>query len=105
MRAVLIELLDEIQGRLKGAATNPVDGFYSGDERVDENTARNRIVEMLEAKLNALNLGIVVEHQMKDTNRCDITASTSLNGTQIVLVIEVKGQWHKELFTAASAQL
>ena len=105
MRAVLIELLDDIQRRLRGAATNPVDVFYSGSDRVDENTARNRIVEMLEARLNALNLGVVVEHQMKDTNRCDFTASTSINGSQVVLVVEVKGQWHKELFTAASVQL
>jgi hypothetical protein len=50
-------LLNEIQGRLKGAATNPVEVFYSGDNPVEENTARNRIVEMLEARLNALQLG------------------------------------------------
>lgn len=105
MRALLIELLDEIQQRLKGAATNPVEVFYFGDDRVDENTARNRIVDMLEARMNALNLAVVVEHQMKDANRCDFTASTSINGSQVILVIEVKGQWHKELFTAASAQL
>jgi hypothetical protein len=105
MRAVLIELLDEIQGRLKGAATNPVDVFYSGDERVDENTARNRIVDMLEAQLNAMNLGVVIEHQMANANRCDITASASISGSQAVLVIEVKGQWNTELYTAASAQL
>ena len=33
MRALLIELLDELQRRLKGAATNPVDVFYSGDDQ------------------------------------------------------------------------
>jgi hypothetical protein len=105
MRAVLIELLDEIQGRLKGAATNPVDVFYSGNDRVNENTARNRIVDMLEARLNAMHLGVVIEHQMADAKRCDFTASTSINGSQTVLVTEVKGQWNPELFTAASAQL
>jgi hypothetical protein len=105
MRAVLIELLDEIQARLKGAATNPVDVFYSGEKRVDENTARNRIVEMLEARLNAMHLGVVIEHQMSDAARCDFTASTSIGGSQTVLVTEVKGQWNKELYTAASAQL
>jgi hypothetical protein len=105
MRAVLIELLDEIQGRLKGAATNPVDVFYSGGDRIDENTARNRIVDMLEARLNALHLGVVIEHQMADAKRCDFTASTTINGSPIVLVTEVKGQWNAELYTAASAQL
>lgn len=105
MRALLVELLDEIQGRLKGAATNPVDVFYSGGKRIDENTARNRIVDMLEARLNALNLGVVIEHQMADAKRCDFTASTSINGTPVVLVTEIKGQWNKELYTAASVQL
>ena len=105
MRALLVELLDEIQGRLKGAATNPVDVFYSGGKRIDENTARNRIVDMLEARLNALNLGVVIEHQMADAKRCDFTASTSINGSPIVLVTEIKGQWNKELYTAASVQL
>jgi hypothetical protein len=105
MRALLTELLDECQARLKGAATNPVDVFYSGDSRVDENTARNRIVDMLEARLNALHLGIVIEHQMADATRCDFTASTFINGSPIVLVTEVKGQWNTELYTAASAQL
>ena len=90
---------------MKGAATNPVDVFYSGDERVDENTARNRIVEMLEARLNAMHLGVVIEHQMSDATRCDFTASTSIGGSQTVLVTEVKGQWNRELYTAASAQL
>ncbi|QPJ61341.1 MAG: hypothetical protein G3M70_05330 [Candidatus Nitronauta litoralis] len=105
MRALLIELLDEYQDRLNGAATNPVEVFYSGDERVDENTARDRIVEKLEERLNALHLGIVVEHQMRDAKRCDFTASTSIYGSQAILVTEVKGQWNRELYTAASAQL
>jgi hypothetical protein len=105
MRAVMVEMLDEIQATLKGAATNPVDVFYSDDGHVNENTARNRIVEMLERRLNALNLGIVIEHQMSDLTRCDITASTSVSGSQVVLVTEVKGQWNRELYTAAQAQL
>ena len=60
---------------------------------------------MLEARLNALNLGVVIEHQMVDGTRCDFTASTSINGTQAVLVTEVKGQWNAGLYTAASTQL
>jgi hypothetical protein len=105
MRALLIELLDDIQARIRGAATDPVDVFYSGGKRVDENTARNRIVEMLEARLNALNLGVVVEHQMADAKRCDFTASTSIGGSQTILVVELKGQWNRELYTAAAIQL
>jgi hypothetical protein len=52
-----------------------------------------------------MNLGVVIEHQMANANRCDVTASASISGSQAVLVIEVKGQWNTELYTAASAQL
>src|SRR5262249_10957617 len=83
----------------------PVEVFYSGGKRIDENTARNRIVDMLEARLNALNLGVVIEHQMANAKRCDFTASTSISGSPAVMVVELKGQWHKELYTAAAVQL
>jgi hypothetical protein len=105
VRALLIELLDELQHRLKGASTNPDDVFYSGKKRVNENTARNRIVDMLEAQLRALNLGVVVEHQMIDATRCDFTASIVIDGSPVVLVTELKGQWNRELYTAAAVQL
>lgn len=105
MRALLIELLDELQYRLRGGATNRSDVFYNGTRRVNENTARNRIVEMLEDRFRSLNLGVVVEHQMIDETRCDFTASTVIAASPVVLVTELKGQWNPELFTAASDQL
>jgi hypothetical protein len=105
MRALLIELLDELQHRLRGSGTNRTDVFYNGTRRVNENTARNRIVEMLEDRFRSLNLGVVVEHQMIDETRCDFTASTVINASPVVLVTELKGQWNPELFTAASEQL
>jgi hypothetical protein len=105
MRALLVDLLDEHQKWLHGAATDPLDVFYSGGKHVDENTARNRIAERLEARLNAMNVAVAIEHHMAKSNRCDIAASTAINGRQLVLVTEVKGQWNLELFTAAEAQL
>lgn len=105
MRALLIELLDEFQHRLKGDATNPVEVFYSGDKRVNENKARDRIVDRLQDRFRALNLGVVVEHQMANEKRCDFTASAVIDKSQVILVTELKGQWNPELYTAASVQL
>jgi hypothetical protein len=105
MRALLIELLDEFQHRLKGDATNPVEVFYSGDKRVNENKARDRIVDRLQDLFRALNLGVVVEHQMANEKRCDFTASAVIDKSQVILVTELKGQWNPELYTAASVQL
>jgi hypothetical protein len=60
---------------------------------------------MLQDRLAALNIAVVIEHHMADGNRCDMTASTSIEGSEFLLVVEVKGQWHRNLFTAASTQL
>ncbi|MGJ5155293.1 hypothetical protein [Bradyrhizobium sp. HKCCYLR1023] len=105
MRALLIELLDEFQRRLKGDATNPVEVFYSGEKRVNENKARDRIVDRLQDLFRALNLGVVVEHQMANEKRCDFTASAVIDKSPVILVTELKGQWNPELYTAASVQL
>jgi hypothetical protein len=42
---------------------------------------------------------------MANSNRCDITVTTVIDGREIMLVIEAKGQWHPELFSAANMQL
>lgn len=105
LRALLLEMLDELQGWLKGAATDPLDMFYDGVRRVDENTARSRIFEKLEDRLKAMELIVVIEHHMAQSNRCDATISTLVDNRAVVLVTEVKGQWHPELFSAASLQL
>lgn len=105
MRALMVQELGEVQKWLRGSETDPLDTFYPGGKRVDENTARNRIVDRLQGRMTALGLSVIIERHMAGTNRCDITASAVIDGTGRLLVIEVKGQWNKELFTAASAQL
>ncbi|MGO8419778.1 hypothetical protein ACC807_02050 [Rhizobium ruizarguesonis] len=105
MRALMVQELGEVQNWLKGSETDPLDMFYPGGNRVDENTARNRIVDRLQGRMTALGLSVIIERHMAGSNRCDITTSTVIRGINHLLVIEVKGQWNKELFTAASAQL
>lgn len=105
LRALLMEQLNDLQKYLQFAETNPLDVYYSGDKRVDENTARNRIVEFLKPRFSGLDVIGDIEKYMAAGNRCDFTAEISLNGQQHLLVVEVKGQWNKELFTAASEQL
>ena len=105
LRALMVEELGEVQKWLDGSETNPLDAFYSGGKRVDENTARNRIVDRLQGRMTVLGLSVVIERHMSGGNRCDITASATIEGTNRLLVTEVKGQWNDELYTAASAQL
>jgi hypothetical protein len=105
LRALLVEELGEVQKWLHGSETDPLDTFYTDGKRVDENTARNRIVDRLNGRTTALGLSVVIEHHMAGGNRCDFTASATIEGARRMLVTEVKGQWNKELFTAAAAQL
>ncbi len=105
LRALLVEELGELQKWLRGSETDPLDTFYNGGRHVDENTGRNRVVDRLNGRMTALGLSVVIEHHMSGGNRCDFTATSTVTGARVLLVVEVKGQWHPELFSAASAQL
>lgn len=105
LRALFVEKLEEVQKYLKGSETDPLNTFYLDGTHVDENTARNRVVDFLKPKIEPLGGSISIEHHMASSNRCDITCTISINGKPNLLVIEVKGQWHKELYNAANEQL
>lgn len=105
LRAFVVEELEWLQGWLRSAETDPLAPYYPNGRHVDENTARNRIVETLVHRMTAMNMPVVIEHHMRDSNRCDFTVSALIEGRRRLLVVEAKGQWHREVFTAASAQL
>ena len=50
-------------------------------------------------------MGYLFALSLKDRNRSDFTVTKMIGGQRRLLVTEVKGQWHRELYTAASAQL
>ncbi|TBD05989.1 hypothetical protein ELH21_16965 [Rhizobium leguminosarum] len=107
LRALVMEELEWLQGWLRSAETDPLaETYYKNDGgHVDENTARNRIVDSLRWRVEAMQSSVVIEHHMADENRCDFTVSAMIDGRRRLLVVEAKGQWHSELFKAASAQL
>ncbi|WP_127145416.1 hypothetical protein [Pelagibacterium montanilacus] len=105
LRALLTEELSALEIWLRGSETDPLETFYEGSDHVDENTGRNRIVDLLSGRMRALGLSVVIERHMAENTRCDFTVSAALPGVHRLLVVEVKGQWNTKLFTAASAQL
>jgi hypothetical protein len=105
LRALMVEELSGVQVDLKGLDTDPVETFYDGGKHVNENTARNRVVDMVRARLKALGIPVVIEHHLADNKRSDFTATASISGSNPLLVVEAKGQWHPQLFTAAAEQL
>ena len=102
LRAFAIEELQSLQAWLRTAETNPLSTYYQDGKHVDENTARNRVVDSLTFRMTAMNMPVVIEHHMAGSNRCDFTVSAMIEGRRRLLVVEAKGQWHEEVFTAAS---
>ncbi|MDR9423662.1 MAG: hypothetical protein RI567_00065 [Marinobacter sp.] len=101
---VLQELLD-FQKAIDGGEFNSADRFYEKGDRLGEVRSTEIIAERINLRLEPLGVSVTPEHQLKSANRCDFTATKMISGKRRLLVTEVKGQWHKELYTAASAQL
>ncbi|WP_052058897.1 hypothetical protein [Pectobacterium brasiliense] len=105
LRQLVIQELNDFQKAIDGGEFNPADRFYEKNERIDEVKSTEIIAERLNLRLEPQGISITPEHQLKGQNRSDFTASKLIGGKRRLLVTEVKGQWHRELYYAASAQL
>ena len=110
LRQLMISELNSYQRDIDGGEFNAANRFYrenkkSGNERLGEVESVEIIAEQLSLRLNPQNIIITPEHQTQNQNRIDITAAKMIDGKRRLLVIEAKGQWHPELYTAASTQL
>jgi cytidylate kinase len=105
LRKLVLQEFQDFQKAIDGGEFNPADRFYNGGKRLGEVKATEVIAERLSLRLEAQGIVITSEHQMKSENRTDFTATKIIGGKRRLLVVEVKGQWHKELYRAASAQL
>ncbi|WP_200897112.1 hypothetical protein [Halomonas sp. KO116] len=108
LRALLVDELETYQADLNGSETTSRDVFYQNyaeGKRLGEVAATLRIADRLRLLLKAQGITVEPEKQMQDANRCDLSCRKIINNISKLLVIEVKGQWHKELYTAASTQL
>ena len=100
MKAYILDHLDELQKYLRGSEIGSLDIFYQDQTPLIENDCRNRIIELLRPRMGDAVL-LMAETQMPDTKRVDINAIRLNKG----IPIEIKGQWHKELWEAPNAQL
>lgn len=105
LRQLVIQELQDFQKDIDGGEFNPADQFYEKEERLSEVRSTKIIAERLSLKLLPQGISVTLEHQLKDEKRSDFTATKVIDGKRRLLVVEVKGQWHKDLYTAASAQL
>lgn len=105
LRQLVLQELQDFQKAINGGEFNSADRFYDDGKHLNEVRATEIIAERLSLILKPQGIAITPEHQLKSANRSDFTATKLIGGTRRLLVTEVKGQWHRELYTAAAAQL
>lgn len=101
VQAIVLSELAFLQERLRGDALNLVNNFYDDTGRPrDENTCRDQLLIALGPTL-PFNIQTPPEVAMPQGNRSD---GAFVFG-DISVPLECKGQWHKEVWTAAATQL
>lgn len=105
LRQLVIQELQDFQKTIDGGEFNSADLFYEKGERRGEVRSTEIIADRLNLRLTPQGISITPEHQLKGAKRSDFTATKMIGGKRRLLVTEVKGQWHDELYTAASTQL
>lgn len=105
LRQLVIQELQDFQKAINGGEFNSADRFYEKGDRLGEVRSTEIIAERLNLRLEPQGISVIPEHQLKSANRSDFTVAKIVGGKRRLLVTEVKGQWHDELYTAAAAQL
>ncbi|MBN2990736.1 hypothetical protein JWR97_03935 [Pseudomonas cedrina subsp. fulgida] len=105
LRQCIIDELHDFQRAICGGEFNSGARFFESGKHLNENPCTLIIAERLSLKLLPKGIIITPEHHLKDDKRSDFSASKFINGKRRLLVTEVKGQWHPELYTAAKCQL
>ena len=108
MRAYLLDQLESLQERIRASNTKMWQTFWVDDDARDdnyrdprpENFCRDRLVEYLWGLMPPA-IQIEPEARMPEDKRTDFVLSRD----ELRLPIEIKGQWHREVWDAASEQL
>lgn len=100
LQALTLDKLDEIRDYIRNGDTDAWDAFWNENNPKNENTCRHRLLDLLRSKLNS-NIHFLPETLMPEAKRADIVV---LHG-KFGFPIEIKGQWHPEVWNAATVQL
>ena len=100
MRAYFLDLMETLQYRMHGTNTDMWEAYWVNGNPRNENFCRNRLIEQISGRLPD-SIRFEPEMHMPGQKRADIAAIRDLIG----LPVEIKCQWHKELWNAATEQL
>ena len=100
MRAYFAERIGDLDDRMRGSNTDMWQAYWAGAKPQGENYCRNRLIEQISGQLPQA-IRFEPEMHMPGQKRADIAA---IRG-KIGLPVEIKGQWHREVWTAPTEQL
>lgn len=102
LKALVLEEMDIARLKLLGDDLDSVVEFW-GDQGVprDENRCRDRLAAMISPELIRYGIQRITEADMPMTKRADLAFAR----VAMQLPVEVKGQWHKDVWDAAAGQL
>ena len=101
LQALALDTLDRFQAQLRGDALNRIDRFYGPAGPLDENACRDWLAIQLEDSLRSDGVQVTPERLMPKGRRADLVLALG----DLQLPIEAKGQWNRDLWTAADLQL
>ncbi len=100
MRAYFADHIEELQKRIRGSNTDMWEAFWVDERPRPEPFCRNRMIEYISGRLPP-GIRFEPEMHMPGQTRADIAAIRNTIG----LPVEIKGQWHSEVWNAACDQL
>ena len=107
--AIVMDLLAQYQTVVNNSPFDEHQRFWDSapnGQHKPENECRNVIASWLNPRLESKAINLSPESHRGDSNRTDIDVRFhSPNNSEMILPIEVKGDWHSELWTAAENQL
>jgi hypothetical protein len=100
MRAYFADRILDLDTRMRGSNTDMWQAYWAEGKPQSENFCRNRLVEHISGQLPQA-IRFEPEMHMPGQKRADIAAIRNRVG----LPVEIKGQWHPEVWTAPTEQL
>lgn len=114
LMAVCLHALEELQKAVRNSPTNLINRFWSNDSagkrpippHRPEPACRDVIADQLKNQLRNMGISVDPEHQHGGQNQSDIVLRVQTPGHEdMLLPIEVKGDWNKDLWIAPHQQL
>jgi hypothetical protein len=105
LQAIVLNCLDQIAEEIKTSNGDLYRKFWTegpNNKHKTENSCRDALLEMLRTHLTARGIDCQPEFDYANDKRADIRVAYR---NQFVIPIELKGEWHTELWTAIQSQL